>query len=69
MDQVVVQPVILVRDEGRQVQISFVRAAPGELKDLSFAECRNACRASERARPEAAPAQGEACGTLRRQGG
>lgn len=36
IDQVVVQPVILMRDEGRQMQVSFVRAAPGELKDLRF---------------------------------
>lgn len=28
IDQVVVQPVILMRDEGCQMQVSFVRAAP-----------------------------------------
>jgi hypothetical protein len=30
------QPAIWMRDEGRQVQISFVRTTPGELKYLSF---------------------------------
>ena len=25
-----------MREEGRQMQVSFVRAAPGELKDLGF---------------------------------
>ena len=33
---VVMQPAIWMRDEGRQVQISFVRTTPGELKYLSF---------------------------------
>ena len=36
IDQVVVQPVVLMRDKGSEMQIPFLLGASGQLKDLGF---------------------------------
>jgi hypothetical protein len=36
IDQVVVQPIVLIRDKGNEMQIPFPLDASGQLKDLGF---------------------------------
>jgi hypothetical protein len=48
IDQVVVQPIVLMRDKGNEMQIPFPLGASGQLKDLGFDDAIVRQPASER---------------------